>query len=91
MLHQQLKLMESLSVKLSNSFAGQFGSAGGSQSVDSIASSIAEFFYDPQAQIPFDSWYTRYDDLFSIDLATQEDAWKVRLLLRKLGLAEQIV
>ncbi|BHF75306.1 hypothetical protein SprV_0501840200 [Sparganum proliferum] len=88
MLQQQLKLMEALTVKLSNSSMGQSSAAGGSQSVDHIAGSITEFFYDPQAHITFDSWYKRYEDLFSVDLAAQDDAWKVRLLLRKLGPAE---
>nr|VZI47096.1 unnamed protein product [Spirometra erinaceieuropaei] len=88
MLHQQLKLMEALTVKLSNSSMGQSSAAGGSQSVDHIAGSITEFLYDPQAHITFDSWYKRYEDLFSVDLAAQDDAWKVRLLLRKLGPAE---
>nr|VZI44221.1 unnamed protein product [Spirometra erinaceieuropaei] len=83
MLQQQLKLMEALTVKLSNS--SQSGAAGGSQSVDHIAGSITEFLYDPQAHITFDSWYKRNEDLFS---AAQDDAWKVRLLLRKLGAAE---
>nr|VZI31822.1 unnamed protein product [Spirometra erinaceieuropaei] len=41
-----------------------------------------------EAHITFDSWYKRYEDLFSVDLAAQDDAWKVRLLLRKLGPAE---
>nr|VZI19336.1 unnamed protein product [Spirometra erinaceieuropaei] len=41
-----------------------------------------------EAHITFDSWYKRYEDLFSVDLAAQDDAWKVRLLLRKLGAAE---
>ncbi|BHF78836.1 hypothetical protein SprV_0602195100 [Sparganum proliferum] len=85
MLQQQLKLMEALTVKLSNSSMGQSSVAGGSQSVDHIAGSIAEFLYDPQAHITFDSWYKRYEDLFSVDLAAQDDTWKVRLLLRKLG------
>nr|VZI51040.1 unnamed protein product [Spirometra erinaceieuropaei] len=88
MLQQQLKLMEALTVKLSNSSVGQSSAAGGSQSVDHIAGSITEFLYDPQAHITFDSWYKRYEDLFSVDLAAQDDAWKVRLLLRKLGPAE---
>nr|VZI54323.1 unnamed protein product [Spirometra erinaceieuropaei] len=88
MLQQQLKLMEALTVKLSNSSMGQSSAAGGSQSVDHIAGSIPEFLYDPQAHITFDSWYKRYEDLFSVDLAAQDDAWKVRLLLRKLGAAE---
>ncbi|BHF60650.1 hypothetical protein SprV_0100361500 [Sparganum proliferum] len=88
MLQQQLKLMEALTVKLSNSSMGQSSAAGGSHSVDYIASSITEFLYDPQAHITFDSWYKRYEDLFSVDLAAQDDAWKVRLLLRKLDPAE---
>ncbi|VDL92977.1 unnamed protein product [Schistocephalus solidus] len=40
------------------------------------------------AHITFDSWYKRYEDLFSVNLAAQDDAWKVRLLLCKLGPAE---
>nr|VZI25908.1 unnamed protein product [Spirometra erinaceieuropaei] len=88
MLQQQLKLMEALTVKLSNSSMGHSSAAGGSQSVDHIAGSITEFLYDPQAHITFDSWYKRYEDLFSVDLAAQDDAWKVRLLLRKLGPAK---
>nr|VZH96691.1 unnamed protein product [Spirometra erinaceieuropaei] len=88
MLQQQLKLMEALTVKLSNSSMGQSSAAGGSQSVDHIAGSITEFLYDPQAHITFESWYKRYEDLFSVDLAAQDDAWKIRLLLRKLGPAE---
>nr|VZI07947.1 unnamed protein product [Spirometra erinaceieuropaei] len=88
MLQQQLKLMEALTVKLSNSSMGQSSAAGGSQSADHIADRITEFLYDPQAHITFESWYKRYEDLFSVDLAAQDDAWKVRLLLRKLGAAE---
>ncbi|BHF83066.1 embryonic brain development [Sparganum proliferum] len=88
MLQQQLKLMEALTVKLSNSNMGQSSADGGSQSVDHIAGSITEFLYDPQAHITLDSWYKRYEDMFSVDLAAQDDAWKVRLLLRKLGPAE---
>ncbi|BHF62015.1 hypothetical protein SprV_0100499600 [Sparganum proliferum] len=68
MLLQQLKLMEALTVKLPNSSICQSRAAGGSHSVDHIASSITEFLYDPQAHITFDSWYKRYEDLFSGDL-----------------------
>nr|VZI15298.1 unnamed protein product [Spirometra erinaceieuropaei] len=89
MLQQQLKLMDALTVKLSNSAMGQARAAGGSQSVDHIAGSIIEFLYDPQAHITFDSWYNRYEHMFSVDLAAEDDAWKVRLLLRKLGPVEQ--
>ncbi|VDL99370.1 unnamed protein product [Schistocephalus solidus] len=87
-LQQQLKQIEALAVKLSNSFTNQSSAAGGSQSVDHIAGSINEFLYDQQAHITFNSWYKRYDNLFSVDLVVQDDAWKVKLLLRKLGPAE---
>ncbi|BHF77599.1 hypothetical protein SprV_0602070700 [Sparganum proliferum] len=76
MLQQQLKRMDALTVKISNSSMGQSSAAGGSHSVDYIASSITEFLYDPQAHITFDSWYKRYEDLFSLHLAAQDEAWK---------------
>ncbi|BHF72510.1 hypothetical protein SprV_0401557700 [Sparganum proliferum] len=88
MLQQQLKLMEALTVKVSNSNMDQSSAAGGSNSVVHIAGSITEFLYDPQVHITFDSWYKRYEDMFSADLAARDDAWKVPLLLRKLGPAE---
>nr|VZI16588.1 unnamed protein product [Spirometra erinaceieuropaei] len=79
MLQQQLKLVEALTVKLSNSSFGQSSAvlvavAGGLHPVDHIASSITEFLYDPQAHITFDSWYKRYEDLFSVDLTAKDDA-----------------
>ncbi|BHF74140.1 hypothetical protein SprV_0401722400 [Sparganum proliferum] len=73
---RQLKLMEALTVKLSKAPMGQSNAAGGSHSVDHIADSITEFSYDPVALITFDSWYKRYEDLSSVDLAAQDDAWK---------------
>ncbi|CAH8598150.1 unnamed protein product [Schistosoma rodhaini] len=57
-------------------------------SVDGIANSIVEFHYDPDANVTFDMWFRRYEDLFKFDFANQDDAWKVRLLLRKLGASE---
>ncbi|BHF68213.1 hypothetical protein SprV_0301124600 [Sparganum proliferum] len=71
---QQMKLMEALAVKLSNASMGQSSAAGGSQSVEHIAGSITEFLYDLQDHITFDSWYKRYEDLFYVDLSTQDDA-----------------
>ncbi|VDL90102.1 unnamed protein product [Schistocephalus solidus] len=85
MLQQQLKLMEALTVKLSNSSMDQSSAACGSESINHITGSSTEFLYDPQAHITFDSWYKRYEDFFSVDLAAQDNAWMVRLLLRKLG------
>nr|VZI10578.1 unnamed protein product [Spirometra erinaceieuropaei] len=88
MLQQQLKLMEALIVKLSNSSMGQSSAAGGSQYADHITGSITEFLNDLPATITFDSWYKRYEDFFSVALAAQNDAWKVRLLIHKMGPVE---
>ncbi|BHF77196.1 hypothetical protein SprV_0502029900 [Sparganum proliferum] len=74
MLRQQLKLMEALIVKLSNFSMDQSSAAGRSQSADRIAGNITEVLYDPEAHITFDSWCKRHEDLFSVDLAAQDDA-----------------
>ncbi|VDN33605.1 unnamed protein product [Dibothriocephalus latus] len=46
----QLQLMETLTTKLSTSSTGQSSSAGGSQYIHYIASSISKFLYGPQAE-----------------------------------------
>ena len=84
---QQLKLMEMLAeAKLSS--RAPASSPALPQSVDGITNSISEFTYDPDANITFDTWFRRYEDLFRVDFADKDDAWKVRLLLRKLGPSE---
>ena len=84
---QQLKLMEMLAeAKLSSQAPAS--SPALPQSVDGITNSISEFTYDPDANITFDTWFRRYEDLFRVDFADKDDAWKVRLLLRKLGPSE---
>ncbi|VDL90000.1 unnamed protein product [Schistocephalus solidus] len=88
MLQEQLKLMDVLTVKLYSSSMGQSSAASGSQFVDQIDDTLTEFFYDPQVHVTFESWYKLYDDLSSVKLVVQDKAWKVRLLLHKLGRAE---
>ncbi|BHF81327.1 hypothetical protein SprV_0702445700 [Sparganum proliferum] len=88
MLQQQLNLMEALTVKLPDEPMGQLTVPDGSHSVNHIADSATEFLYDPVAHITFYPRYKRYEDLFFVDLADRHVGWKVRLLLRKLGLAE---
>ncbi|VDD81825.1 unnamed protein product [Mesocestoides corti] len=53
--------------------------------IDSLTNGIWEFSYDPECGVTFESWYRRFEDLFRVDLSSQDDAWKVRLLTRKLG------
>ncbi|XP_055589911.1 uncharacterized protein K02A2.6-like [Uranotaenia lowii] len=52
--------------------------------LESLASNIKEFHYDPENGHTFDRWFQKYEDLFLQDGAKLEDAAKVRLLLRSL-------
>ncbi|VDP73403.1 unnamed protein product [Schistosoma curassoni] len=72
----------------SNTQPSSFNPTNTAPSVDGIANSFFEFHYDPESNVTFDMWFRRYEDLFKLDFANQDDAWKVRLLLRKLGLSE---
>ncbi|XP_037931645.1 uncharacterized protein K02A2.6-like [Teleopsis dalmanni] len=55
------------------------------QTMEILASSLTEFVYDPENNLTFETWYTRYEDLFLVDGSKLDDAAKVRLLLRKLS------
>ncbi|CAH8821042.1 unnamed protein product, partial [Trichobilharzia szidati] len=81
-MEQQLKMLEML--------AGLqiVRPADSSTANDSIGGSMSEFIYDPAANVTFDTWFRRYEDLFRVDFADRDDAWEVRLLLRKLGADE---
>ncbi|CAH8549964.1 unnamed protein product [Schistosoma intercalatum] len=83
---QQLKLMEMITQTHISSRVPTAPTIP--ESVDGITSGISEFLYDPDANITFDTWFRRYEDLFKVDFADRDDSWKVRLLLRKLGPSE---
>ncbi|XP_037927866.1 uncharacterized protein LOC119662336 [Teleopsis dalmanni] len=55
------------------------------QTMEILAWSITEFVYDPENNLTFETWYTRYEDLFLVDASKLDDVAKVRLLLRKLS------
>ena len=84
----QLKLIETLTRQFSIQPGSKPEAVKPSASVDAIVNSITEFSYDPDAGLTFDSWFKRYEDIFRVDLVENDDAWKVRLLLRKLGTTE---
>ncbi|KER21195.1 hypothetical protein T265_10422 [Opisthorchis viverrini] len=88
MFEQQLQLIKVLTERLSTTSLASPAASSVPQSVDGIAGSINEFCYEPSAGITFDAWFRRYEDLFRVDFSLQDDSWKVRLLLRKLGPAE---
>ncbi|XP_061506862.1 uncharacterized protein K02A2.6-like [Anopheles gambiae] len=56
--------------------------------VESLAKQVTEFRYDPEENVTFAAWYRRFEGLFEKDAAKLPDDTKVRLLLRKLGVAE---
>ncbi|GAA50209.1 hypothetical protein CLF_104235, partial [Clonorchis sinensis] len=90
---QQQKQFEAAQLRLVEKLTQQLkiqppNSAPDTNSVDSIANSITEFHYDPDAGLTFDSWFRRYEDVFKVELKHKDDAWRVRLLLRKLGTTE---
>ncbi|VDP84263.1 unnamed protein product [Echinostoma caproni] len=53
-----------------------------------LANSITQFSYDPETGHTFEAWFKRWEDAFRTDFSCQDDAWKVRLLVRKLGTNE---
>ncbi|CAH8642706.1 unnamed protein product [Dicrocoelium dendriticum] len=57
-------------------------------SVDALTASITEFMFDGLGGVTFDSWFKKYEGIFLLEFADQDDVWKVRLLLRKLGAVE---
>ncbi|XP_061519181.1 uncharacterized protein K02A2.6-like [Anopheles gambiae] len=56
--------------------------------VESLAKQVTEFRYDPEENVTFAAWYRWFEGLFEKDAAKLPDDTKVRLLLRKLGVAE---
>ncbi|XP_052895615.1 uncharacterized protein LOC128302803 [Anopheles moucheti] len=81
---QQEKLMSSVLAAVTS----QEKPVSAEQIVDLLAGNIKEFCYDPEAKVTFAGWYARYEPLFEKDAEKLDDDAKVRLLLRKLGLAE---
>ncbi|XP_055918537.1 uncharacterized protein K02A2.6-like [Eupeodes corollae] len=53
--------------------------------MDSLASNISEFCYDPEHSLTFEAWFSRHEDIFNVDGKDLDDASKVRLVMRKLN------
>lgn len=82
-LNLQMRLIETLTQQLRIQIDNSCTTS--SMSVDTIASSIPEFNYHPDCGLIFSSWFKRWEDTFRIEFCNQDDAWKTRLLVRKLG------
>ncbi|KAK4467318.1 hypothetical protein MN116_000305 [Schistosoma mekongi] len=82
-LDAQMRLLETLTQQLNTHCSSSH--AFSSTSCDAVASSIPEFYYDPDSGNTFLMWFKRWEDTFRIEFCKQDDAWKTRLLMRKLG------
>ena len=83
-----LRLTELVSVQQQQIAAllnGHVNPAGSERIIESLATGIDEFRYDPDGGIFFDSWFARYEDVFKEDGKNLDDNAKVRLLMRKIG------
>ncbi|XP_058448351.1 uncharacterized protein K02A2.6-like [Malaya genurostris] len=84
-LNQQQQLMAKLTSQMSATQLTIQGLSRDEITLDSLASNIVEFVYDPDQGCTFDTWYSRYADLFDKDAGRLDNAAKVRLLMRKLN------
>ncbi|XP_053956137.1 uncharacterized protein K02A2.6-like [Anastrepha ludens] len=57
------------------------------QLMDILSKQIQEFVHAPDEDHTFETWYTRYQDIFDEDAKQLNDADKTRLLLRKVSSA----
>lgn len=61
-------------------------------STDQKAKHLAEqmvcFTYDPDSNLTFDSWYDRYQSIFTTEVADWAESTKIRLLLQKFNQAD---
>lgn len=53
--------------------------------IESLSSSISEFHYDAEAEVTFEAWFAKYEDLFEEDARKLDGPAKVRLLLRNIS------
>ncbi|CAH8567453.1 unnamed protein product [Schistosoma mattheei] len=79
----QMRLLETLTQQLN--IHSSSSHVISSKSCDAVASSIPEFIYDPESGNTFLTWFKRWEDTFRTEFCNQDDAWKTRLLVRKLG------
>ena len=82
-LDTQMRLLETLMQQFS--IQNSSSHAVSSTSCDAVAGRIPEFIYDPESGNTFLTWFKRWEDTFRIEFCQQDDAWKTRLLMRKLG------
>ncbi|XP_029142979.1 uncharacterized protein K02A2.6-like, partial [Protobothrops mucrosquamatus] len=84
----QWKLIDSLTQRLNLQSPDPGPREFQTNSIDMLANTITEFNYDANVGHTFDAWFKRWEDMFRTDFSRQDDSWKVRVLVRKLGTNE---
>lgn len=90
LMHQQQMLQSivqsSISSEASTSKSVQNEKLDDTALINTLSQAIREFEFDPDDDIVFEGWYSRYEDLFDRDAEKLTDDAKVRLLMRKLSI-----
>ncbi|VDL94201.1 unnamed protein product [Schistocephalus solidus] len=71
-----LKIMESMVQQFSQHFAHPESSGKHFTSADAVAVCIIEFLYDHDSGGVFDAWFKLWENIFHVELAKADDAWK---------------
>ncbi|XP_055620280.1 uncharacterized protein K02A2.6-like [Toxorhynchites rutilus septentrionalis] len=86
---QQMAEQNSRLMKLLEQFTGNQATSTQQNApekiLESLATNLKEFHFDPENGLTFDRWFSKYEDLFRQDGRSLDDAAKVRLLLRSLS------
>ncbi|XP_055633543.1 uncharacterized protein K02A2.6-like [Toxorhynchites rutilus septentrionalis] len=86
---QQMAEQNSRLMKLLEQFTGNQATSTQQNApekiLESLATNLKEFHFDPEIGLTFDRWFSKYEDLFRQDGRSLDDAAKVRLLLRSLS------
>ncbi|CAH8637620.1 unnamed protein product [Dicrocoelium dendriticum] len=85
----QTKLIEMLTQKTAVQSSPGLATSEGAPSPETLTQQVSVFHYDADAGITFVSWFQKYEDMFRVDFANFTAEKKIRLMLRKLGAAEQ--
>ena len=83
----QLRLLEMLTARLEGT---SLSKPVDYSAADDIVRNIPDFHYDPDAGVSFESWYKRYEDVYTVSLSPYDEETRVRLLIRKLGPTEHV-
>ncbi|XP_055632975.1 uncharacterized protein K02A2.6-like [Toxorhynchites rutilus septentrionalis] len=86
---QQMAEQNSRLMKLLEQFTGNQATStqqnAPDKTLESLATNLKQFHFDPENGLTFDRWFSKYEDLFRQDGRSLDDTAKVKLLLRSLS------